>query len=143
SVALTAIPGIPDGSTTGFPQSVSFNSFDSFTTRNRYYAPQVGAEIDIEDCGFFFNARAKVAVGAMQQIADIFGSTTVVGSSNPGTFVGGLLSDPLNQGRRDRTRVAVVPELNLKLGFQFNNWLRSYVGYDYLYLQHVIRPSTI
>ena len=22
-------------------------------------------------------------------------------------------------------------------------WLRTYVGYDYLYLQHVIRPSTI
>ena len=39
--------------------------------------------------------------------------------------------------------VSVVPEANLKVGFAFNNWLRTYVGYDYLYLQHVIRPSTI
>jgi hypothetical protein len=143
NVALTAIPGVPDGATTGFPQLVNFGSFDTITMRNRYYAPQVGAEMEIEEGCFFFSARAKVAVGAMQQIANIFGTSTVVGSSNPGTFVGGLFSDPLNQGRRDRTRVSVVPEANLKVGFQFNNWLRSYVGYDYLYLQHVIRPSTI
>jgi hypothetical protein len=144
NVSLTAIPGIPDGTTTGFPPLVNFTSFDAITTRNRYYAPQVGAEIEIEDGCFFFSARAKVAAGYMQQIADIFGRSTVVGSANPITnFPGGLFSDPLNQGRRDRQRVSVVPEANIKIGFQFNNWLRSYVGYDYLYLQHVIRPDTI
>ena len=39
--------------------------------------------------------------------------------------------------------MAVVPELNLKLGYQFNSAIRAYVGYDYLYLQHVIRPGTL
>lgn len=143
NVSLTQVPGVSDGTATGFPPIVNFGTFDSLTTRNRYYAAQIGVEAEIENCGVFFNARGKVALGGMQQIVDVFGGTNIIGTNTPGSFRGGLLSDPLNQGTRERTRVAVIPEINLKLGYEFNGWLRTYVGYDFLYLQHVLRPGNV
>ncbi|MBI1915066.1 MAG: BBP7 family outer membrane beta-barrel protein [Planctomycetes bacterium] len=145
TVQLTTPPGFMDPPGLAFPTNIGFSTFDSLTTRNRYYAPQVGVDVEVDCDGVFFTARGKVAVGVMQQIVDVVGQTTPMGFTLPsgGNAASGLLSSPIDQGRRDRTRVAVIPELNLKLGYQFNSTIRTYVGYDFLYLQHVIRPGNL
>jgi len=145
SIQFNTPPGFADPTGLSFPTNLGFSTFDSLTTRNRYYAPQIGADAEFECGGVFFTARGKVAVGVMQQIVDVVGQTTPMGFTLPvgGSTSSGLLSSPIDQGRRDRTRVAVVPELNLKLGYQFNSAIRAYIGYDYLYLQHVIRPGIL
>ena len=54
---------------------------------------------------------------------------------------GGLFSGPSNQGVFERTRVSFIPEVNVKLGCEVGNSLRAWVGYDALYMQHVVRPG--
>ena len=101
-------PGFADPTGLTFPTNLGFSTFDSLTTRNRYYAPQIGADAEFECGGVFFTARGKVAVGVMQQIVDVVGQTTPTGFTLPvgGSASSGLLSSPIDQGRRDRTRVA-------------------------------------
>jgi len=67
NVRLSAIPGFADSAIGAFPPLISFSSFDSITTRNRFYAPQIGGEVEIQDegTGVFFLVRTKVAVGVM------------------------------------------------------------------------------
>ena len=45
--------------------------------------------------------------------------------------------------QRDVKAVAIPAgiEVNLKLGYQFTTWLRGYVGYDALELNHVARAG--
>jgi len=39
------------------------------------------------------------------------------------------------------SRFAVVPEVNLNVGYQFADWARAYVGYDFLYASDVAQPG--
>jgi hypothetical protein len=135
------VPGVPVGSALGVLPA-SFTSFDRLRAENRILAPQIGAEMEGTCYGFFLNARAKVGVGANFQEFEATGfrtSTTPTGGtlSTPG----GLFSGPTNQGETDRTRIAVIPEAGVKFGYQFGAAFRAYVGYDALYMQHVLRPG--
>jgi long-subunit fatty acid transport protein len=64
-------------------------------------------------------------------------TTPTRATTNPG----GLLSGPSNQGVYERTRVSVVPEINLKLAYDVNPNIRLSLGYDALYMQHVVRTA--
>src|SRR5262249_49431111 len=57
------------------------------------------------------------------------------------TFRGGYLAQPTNIGRFSRDTFAVVPELNLSVGWQPRDWLTLTVGYNFLYLSDVLRPG--
>src|SRR5262249_39282749 len=74
-----------------------------------------------------------LSIGGNQVITTPAGVTSV--------FTGGLLALPSNIGHFQRDRFAVVPELNLKLGYQFSPSLRFTVGYDLIYWSRVIRPG--
>src|SRR5207248_10396539 len=105
SIQFNTPPGFVDPTGLTFPTNLGFSTFDSLTTRNRYYAPQIGADAEYECGGVFFTARGKVALGVMQQIVDVVGQTTPTGFTLPvgGSASSGLLSSPIDQGRRDRT----------------------------------------
>ena len=45
------------------------------------------------------------------------------------------------EASRNFEKFSVVPELNLKLGKQCGDWFRLWIGYDALYMQHMIRPA--
>ena len=53
----------------------------------------------------------------------------------------GVFAQPANEGRSSATRFAVVPQLQVKLGYDVTSWLRLTVGYDLLYNSEVIRPG--
>src|SRR5205823_3149259 len=117
-------------------------------TYNHYYGGQVGVDLDAMFGGFFVNVRSKIGVGDMHQTVNVAGVTTVINndptttSTLPSTTSpGGLLSGPLDQGKHSRNRIAFNSETTVKLGYQFTNWLRGYVGYDILYLSNTARPS--
>ena len=57
------------------------------------------------------------------------------------TFAGGLLAQSTNIGHYSQDNFAVVPELDLNLGFQFTRHTRVVVGYDCLYWSKVARAG--
>jgi hypothetical protein len=141
SVNITDIPGKATGAALGV-LPISFNSVDLLRAKNHIAAPQIGLDIEARAYGFFFDARGKVAVGADFQSLDVFGASR---SSTPSggtlTTLGGLLSGPSDQGHINRTRVMVLPEINLRIGYDLCSWMRIFAGYDALYMQHVIRTA--
>jgi hypothetical protein len=141
SVVVTDIPGSTQGADLGV-LPISFKSVDYLRAKNNIVAPQIGLDFEARCYGFFFDARGKIAVGADFQSLNVFGVTS---SSTPSggtlTSLGGLLSGPSDQGTINKTRVMVLPEINLRLGYDLCSWMRIFAGYDALYMQHVIRTA--
>ena len=54
---------------------------------------------------------------------------------------GGLLAGPNDNGRHTREVVSIIPEVDVKVGYQFTDWLRGYVGYSGIYLNNVARAG--
>jgi len=111
---------------------------DSFLTRNEFYGGQVGLDAEWRFGRWFLGGTAKLALGDMHQIVIIDGFTS---STAGGTERGGLLALPTNIGRYSRDTFAIVPELGLKVGYNFTDRLRGFVGYDVLYASSVVRPG--
>ncbi len=113
---------------------------DSFRTRNQFNGLQLGLNGERRLWNrWFFGWSAKVALGNVHQIIQIDGSTTTF--LNPGTQPGGLYALTTNIGTHTANRLAVLPEVNLKIGYDLTENLRLYVGYDFLYLSNVVRPG--
>jgi hypothetical protein len=116
---------------------------DRFRTYNSFNAPQVGLAAQ-----WYFAprwslyARGALAMGVVSETVDISGAT-VIGLPGFATFVGpgGLLTQPSNIGSHTVNRFAVMPELNLKIGYDLTPKLRLYAGYDFLYISSVVRPA--
>ena len=53
----------------------------------------------------------------------------------------GLYAQKSNIGTRERTWFAILPELDLRLGVQFSESTRFYVGYTWMYLSSVVRAG--
>jgi hypothetical protein len=142
-------PGQTDPVGSTFSQDLNFNTTDHIRILNNFYAAQIGVDMDAKFGSFFFYARAKVALGDMNQRATVGGVTSVINNdttrpipANTNTL-GGLLSSPGDAGQGfTRNRLAFLPELNLKLGYQVCSWLRCYVGYDVMDINNVARAGT-
>jgi hypothetical protein len=85
---------------------------------------------------------AKVALGDTHEALNVFGTSTLV--PNPGptqTAAGGQFAAPSNLGRTTRDTLAIVPELELGVAYQFGHHWQAYVAYDFLYWSRVVRPG--
>jgi len=121
---------------------------DNFNTRNQFYGPQIGLRGEQAFGRFIVGWSGKAAIGAMQQTLTINGNTTSTfgagGAAPAGTAIsarGGLFALQSNIGRYSNTEFAVVPEAELKLGYQLNSRLRVFAGYNFTYLSNVVRPG--
>ena len=75
-------------------------------------------------------------------MVDITGATRITNSAgNEQWYAGGLLAQPTNSGQHAQDSFAVVPELDLNLGFQFTTHTRLVVGYSGLYWSKVARAG--
>jgi hypothetical protein len=140
----SSITGIvpPIGMT--IPGATRFQVYDHFLTRNNFYGGQVGLDGEWRWKRWFIGATGKLGLGDMHQVAVINGETvTLMSGTAPTVASGGLLAQPTNIGRYGRDTFAVVPELALKVGYNFTDHLRGYVGYDVIYLSSVVRPGDI
>ena len=130
SVAL----GIPD----------VFDVTDVFETTNRFYGAQAGMRVEYTADRWFAQATAKVALGVMRQSLDVTGTLYTNDFNDfgvPQTFLGGVFAQPSNIGHHHRDRFAVVPEVDMKLGYRLTSWASLFVGYTFLYASSVARPG--
>jgi hypothetical protein len=124
---------------------------DEWHTRNQFYGGQLGARARFCRDSFFADVGAGVALGVTHEQVDINGGLTqttfspgVDAFGNPIVNVqvsrtnGGLLSQPASVSR---DRFAVVPEVNVDAGYEFNRYCRASVGYNFLYWSSVARPG--
>jgi hypothetical protein len=117
---------------------------DFFGTRNQFYGGQVGVLGEYDRGPFSVEVRGQVALGDTVQDILIDGSQLFF---NPTTgapiaaFRGGLLALASNSGRHSFDHFGVIPELNLNVGYQLNDHIRAFVGYDVLYWNSVVRPG--
>jgi hypothetical protein len=122
------------------------NLNDSFNTRNQLYGGQIGSRLAVQRDRFSLDITGKVALGATHQVVDIQGNTTQAGP-NPlvppglGTFPGGLFAQSSNIGQRSANQFAVLPSLELKLGYEISERTRVFAGYDLMYWSQVVRPG--
>jgi hypothetical protein len=115
---------------------------DRFATRNQFYGGQAGLDAAYAYGHFQFELKGKLAFGNTHETIDISGSQTITTPTGQVThFTGGLLALPSNIGHFTHDEFAVVPEINLNIGYRISNCLVAYVGYNALYWSRVARPG--
>src|SRR5262245_20897417 len=124
------------------PAGSMFTAQDHFKTDNDFYGGQIGVDTNYQRDRWSLNVRPSVALGVTHQQVCIAGSSTAtvpgLGTQNN---VGGLLALNSNIGCFTKTPFTVVPELQLRVGYQLTDRLKFTVGYDFLYWSEVVRPA--
>lgn len=117
---------------------------DRFYTRNQMYAGQVGGRWEMWRGAFFVSATGKVAVGPNHETQKFTGSSaaTIPGAPDRLATGGLLVVPPANFGRFTTSYMAVAPELGIKFGAQLSDLVRVSLGYNYFYLNTVVRPGS-
>jgi hypothetical protein len=136
---------LPDGTVVSTPlgPGSTVSILDRFHTRNRIYGGQIGGRVEYHLGSYFVNLATKVALGPNQQSLDISGLTaaTTPGGVTTTTPSGFLALAGTNAGRQSTNWFVIVPEVNLQVGAQLSSRLLAYVGYDFLYINTVVRPG--
>ena len=121
---------------------MAVGSYDSFTTRNRFFGPQFGAKLNWARSGFTFDVAFKLAVGAMMEQATIQGGTTAMLPSGMRFYrPGGFLALSTNSGVHDRTKLAFMRDTTFSFGYSITENIALRVGYDLLWVSNVVRPG--
>jgi hypothetical protein len=125
-------------------------SFDQFGTHNRIHAGQIGLEGELNWRRFYIDGWGKFAVGCNDEVINISGATHVretpgsippPASLNNKDFVGALYTQPSNIGRYHSNSFTVLPEVGVTAGFNITSSLRFGAGYNFLYINNVVRPG--
>lgn len=116
---------------------------DEFRTRNRFYGAQGGVQTEFGRGRMRLELSAKVALGGVNQLVNIGGSTFVnrIYRNSTDLRVGGLLALETNIGRYERTVFAFLPEGKASVGYRLTNNLMAFAGYDFIYINRVARPA--
>jgi len=130
------------GTDAAFPAGSVLKQTDRFDTSNVFNGGEVGLTASLQRCRWTIDTVMKIAVGQTNSEVTIDGVTR---TSIPGQAItfdpGGILALPSNMGRFGSQRFSVVPELELKLGWNFTPQLRGTIGYDLFYWTGVARPG--
>jgi len=132
-----------------FAAGAFFNTQDSFRTRNDFYGIPLGVKAEYSAGRFIFRATADVALGDMHEAVDVAGTTETssgnisfaTGNTTGQILPGGIFAQQTNGGHHSTDRVAVVPQVNVQIGYDLNGRVRVFVGYDFLYASAVARPG--
>lgn len=118
-----------------------FQTTDKFKARNNFYGGQIGLGFQYTyDC-FFLDFKGKVALGAVFENAIIDGSFSTndfTDYTTVQTFEGGYFAQSTNIGNHRKTKFSVLPEVNVDIGYQLQNWMRVKVGYTFLYVSQML-----
>lgn len=118
--------------------------FDGFHTSNQFYGGQIGFQTTGSfGSGWYITGRAILGLGDTVQNISITGNAQ---QFQPGvgltTAQGGGLTNASNMGHFSRDAFSVVPEVQLKIGYQLGRFVNLFVGYNFLYWSNVVRPGT-
>ena len=129
-----------------FSDGTSLSVTDSFKTRNNFYGGQVGLDSRIgpTDRGFGLNLLGKVALGDVNQHAEITGSNTYYSAAGvANSQAGGLYARGANSGVFNRDIFGAIFELNTTLTYNFTSWAQVYAGYSIMWLSSAQRPGQL
>ena len=115
--------------------------FDAFGVRNGFDGAQVGLTSELHYGPFYLSALAKVGLGGLHESAQINGGTTISANGATSSYTGGVLAQQTNSGTHERDRLAYLCEGRIDVGWRPANWLRVFVGYDFLFVSGVARAS--
>jgi hypothetical protein len=118
--------------------------FDGFHTSNQFYGGQIGFQTTAAfGSGWYITGRAILGLGDTVQNINISGNTV---QFQPGvgltTAPAGGLTTAGNIGHFTHDAFSVVPEAQLKIGYQLGRFVNLFVGYNFLYWSNVVRPGT-
>lgn len=116
---------------------------EEFHARSQFYGGQVGGQAEARMGRLFVNLVGKVALGSSHEINTINGTQVLTPPEGGPISVlpNSLFAKASNIGRTKADAFAVVPEVNLNVGFALNDNILAYVGYNFLYWSDVIRPG--
>lgn len=143
SVTETFVRTPNSPSSIGVPSAISGSVYDEIRTENHFVGGTVGLAYERQRGRWFTGLTAKVSLGQMDQQVSINGSQTIAFDTGAvGQYAGGLLAVPgANIGTYKQTTFAVVPELGFNVGYQVTRRMRAFVGYNFLYVNSVLRPG--
>ncbi|MHB8972273.1 MAG: BBP7 family outer membrane beta-barrel protein [Pirellulaceae bacterium] len=118
---------------------LDFQILDQFDTNNELHAADVGLVWQGGWRKWSVEGLLRASLGNVHQTVTIQGST-MINSATP-AYAGGLLALPSNDGTYSQSRLAVVPELGINVGFQILPHLRAMAGYTFLYWGPVVRAG--
>jgi len=125
----------------GPPVGANFAATDNFSTKNQFFGAQIGVKAQQQFGQFDISGLAKVALGDNYQTVSINGFSTAAGFGTPPFSPGGIFSQITNIGQQTRNQFAVVPRAEIEAGYRFQNGVRLFAGYDFLYISNVVRPG--
>jgi hypothetical protein len=123
----------------------TFDSLESFRTRNEFYGGQMGVESHFYRGCWTLDLCGKLAMGNVHQDVSIQGGTLVTQPGAPAQFFPNqslLFVQPTNAGQYDRNIFAVMPEFILRLGYQLSEKVRATIGYDVFGISNVALPGS-
>lgn len=121
-----------------------FDTHDFFGAQNYFYGGQLGTRVEYGTDRMFVTFTGKVAMGVMQERVQINGLLLTNDLDNHGAvqaFPGGYLALPSNSGVHNRNEFGLVPEVGLSVGYYLTAQTRLTVGYNFLYVNDVLRPG--
>ena len=131
-------------SVTGGPGAGTVMSLaDTFSATSDFHGLDLGVAGTYVGGPWMLEWRAKVALGANLNEAQINGSTTATLGGVTTPFQGGLFALSSNIGTYTQTRFAVAPEFSLKAGYRLAPGWRVVAGYDLLYWTGVQRAGNL
>jgi hypothetical protein len=114
---------------------------DDVHTRNLFFGGELGARAEYQWHHLVARVSGSFALGSDQETLHVIGSTTEAGRRRPVVLPGGLLALTSNGGKFHDGEFSAIPQLGLQVGYQYNPYVRLFVGYDFLYWSGVARPG--
>ena len=124
----------------GLPAGAGFQHLDSFGVKNNFNGGDIGLFSDMRKGRWVLETTGKIAVGNMNEIVNIDGFTRVRTGTTSTDYAGGVLTQPSNMGVYRHNQFSMIPELNLKLGYQITHGLAGDGGLQ-LHLHHTPRAA--
>jgi len=121
--------------------SATLATFDGFKTSNSFYGANFGAAMENSRGRWSLLTIGRLGLGGTAERVTISGNSTATANGATSTSAGGLLTMPSNIGTYSHGAFTLVPQLELKLAYNFSPSIRFTVGYDILYWSRVVRPA--
>jgi Putative beta barrel porin-7 (BBP7) len=153
---------IPAGDFHLLVMSTSLSSaYDYFSTHNQFYGGQVGGRAAYHGCGpWSAEILGMVALGDTEHtlyasgnsfstntvtvLRIVNGTGKVVNSASQTKSTSaknGFFTNPNNIGKFESSSFSVVPQIELKVGYDITPHIRATIGFDALYWTDVERPG--
>lgn len=124
------------------PINVTGVIFDQFSTRNQFYGGNLGGRASYQWGRLSAEVLSEIALGVTRHKLYTGGYTdaTANGAVIP-SAPGGVYTKTSNLGNFNTSSFSIVPQVQVKLGYNITRNVRATVGYDLLYWTNVNRPG--